>query len=51
MVNGYVIHDIESKTEVEIPYPLQENCIQGGRAFHHGRFIMGLRRAALAEPK
>lgn len=50
VVNGYVIHDMESRTEVEIPYPQQENCIQGGRAFHHGRFIMGLRRAALAEP-
>lgn len=51
VVNGYVIHDLESRTEVEIPYPQQENNIQGGRAFHHGRFIMGLRRAALAEPK
>lgn len=50
VVNGYVIHDLESRTEVEIPYPQQENSIQGGRAFHHGRFIMGLRRAALAEP-
>ncbi|XP_059424393.1 squalene monooxygenase-like [Carassius carassius] len=50
VVNGYVIHDLESRTEVEIPYPQHENSIQGGRAFHHGRFIMGLRRAALAEP-
>ncbi|XP_016313737.1 squalene monooxygenase-like [Sinocyclocheilus anshuiensis] len=50
VVNGYVIHDLESRTEVEIPYPQQENSIQGGRAFHHGRFIMGLRRAVLAEP-
>uniref|UniRef100_A0A8C1WP48 Squalene monooxygenase n=1 Tax=Cyprinus carpio TaxID=7962 RepID=A0A8C1WP48_CYPCA len=50
VVHGYVIHDLESRTEVEIPYPQQENSIQGGRAFHHGRFIMGLRRAALAEP-
>ncbi|XP_052433637.1 squalene monooxygenase [Carassius gibelio] len=50
VVNGYVIHDLETRTEVEIPYPQQENSIQGGRAFHHGRFIMGLRRAALAEP-
>lgn len=50
VVNGYVIHDLESQTEVEIPYPQQESSIQGGRAFHHGRFIMGLRRAALAEP-
>uniref|UniRef100_A0A672S419 Squalene monooxygenase n=1 Tax=Sinocyclocheilus grahami TaxID=75366 RepID=A0A672S419_SINGR len=50
VVNGYVIHDLESRMEVEIPYPQQENSIQGGRAFHHGRFIMGLRRAVLAEP-
>ncbi|XP_067458472.1 squalene monooxygenase [Thunnus thynnus] len=50
LVNGYVIHDMESGTEVEIPYPQEEESIQCGRAFHHGRFIMGLRRAALAEP-
>uniref|UniRef100_A0A8D3AD34 Squalene monooxygenase n=1 Tax=Scophthalmus maximus TaxID=52904 RepID=A0A8D3AD34_SCOMX len=49
-VNGYVIHDRASSTEVEIPYPQEEESIQCGRAFHHGRFIMGLRRAALAEP-
>ncbi|MBN3324716.1 ERG1 monooxygenase, partial [Atractosteus spatula] len=49
-VNGYVIHDIESQSEVEIPYPMEENVIQCGRAFHHGRFIMGLRRAASVEP-
>ncbi|KAM7382454.1 hypothetical protein PAMP_002181 [Pampus punctatissimus] len=50
LVNGYVIHDMESNTEVEIPYPQEEESIQCGRAFHHGRFIMGLRKAALAEP-
>ncbi|KAM9806218.1 squalene monooxygenase [Syngnathus typhle] len=50
LVNGYVIHDIESSTEVEIPYPQEEHNVQCGRAFHHGRFIMGLRRAAQAEP-
>ncbi|XP_064410505.1 squalene monooxygenase isoform X2 [Latimeria chalumnae] len=49
-VHGYVIHDLESKEKVEIPYPLTEdNEVQCGRAFHHGRFIMGLRRAAMAE--
>lgn len=51
VVNGYVIHDIENGVEVEIPYPQVGQSIQCGRAFHHGRFIMGLRRAALAEPK
>ncbi|XP_047455660.1 squalene monooxygenase [Mugil cephalus] len=49
-VNGYVIHDSESSTEVEVPYPQLENSVQCGRAFHHGRFIMGLRRAAMAAP-
>lgn len=51
VVNGYVIHDMDSGSEVEIPYPHVEKSIQCGRAFHHGRFIMGLRGAALAEPK
>ncbi|XP_030604712.1 squalene monooxygenase [Archocentrus centrarchus] len=50
LVHGYVIHDIESGTEVEIPYPEEETKVYCGRAFHHGRFIMGLRRAAMAEP-
>ncbi|XP_029307553.1 squalene monooxygenase [Cottoperca gobio] len=50
LVNGYVIHDIESSTEVEIPYPQGEDNVHCGRAFHHGRFIMGLRRSALAQP-
>ncbi|KAG8441636.1 hypothetical protein GDO86_010716 [Hymenochirus boettgeri] len=50
VVHGYVVHNIESKTEVEIPYPLNEDKqLQCGRAFHHGRFIMGLRRIAMAE--
>ncbi|XP_063777400.1 squalene monooxygenase [Pseudophryne corroboree] len=51
IVHGYVVHDIESKAEVEIPYPMNENKqLQCGRAFHHGRFIMGLRKMAMAEP-
>ncbi|KAK1172489.1 squalene monooxygenase [Acipenser oxyrinchus oxyrinchus] len=48
-VQGYVIHDMASKTEVEISYPVKENKVQCGRAFHHGRFIMGLRGAASKE--
>ncbi|XP_032411189.1 squalene monooxygenase [Xiphophorus hellerii] len=48
-VNGYVIHDMDSQSEVEIPYPQEKGSVQCGRAFHHGRFIMGLRRAAMAE--
>ncbi|GAB5584232.1 squalene monooxygenase [Prionailurus iriomotensis] len=51
VVHGYIIHDQESKSEVHIPYPLSETSqVQSGRAFHHGRFIMGLRKAAMAEP-
>ncbi|KAF5904252.1 squalene monooxygenase, partial [Clarias magur] len=50
VVRGYVIHDKESLSEVEIPYPKDECGVQCGRAFHYGRFIMGLRQAALKEP-
>ncbi|NXF02512.1 ERG1 monooxygenase, partial [Smithornis capensis] len=51
IVNGYIIHDLESKSEVEIPYPTSEDGrVVSGRSFHHGQFIMGLRRAAMAEP-
>ncbi|KAG8515503.1 Squalene monooxygenase, partial [Galemys pyrenaicus] len=50
VVNGYIIHDLDSKSEVQIPFPLSEkNRVQSGRAFHHGRFIMSLRKAAMAE--
>nr|XP_056710381.1 squalene monooxygenase [Euleptes europaea] len=50
-INGYVVHNLESQSEVEIPYPQEANGrVQSGRAFHHGRFIMGLRRMAMAEP-
>lgn len=50
VISGYVVHDTESLSEVEIPYPQDECGVQSGRAFHHGRFITGLRRAALEEP-
>ncbi|XP_054446453.1 squalene monooxygenase [Pteronotus mesoamericanus] len=51
IVDGYVIHDCESKSDIHIPYPLLENHqVQSGRTFHHGRFIMSLRKAAMAEP-
>ncbi|KAF4075994.1 hypothetical protein AMELA_G00225250 [Ameiurus melas] len=50
VISGYVVHDTESLSEVEIPYPQDECGVQSGRAFHHGRFIMGLRRTALKEP-
>ncbi|KAM6349698.1 squalene monooxygenase [Podargus strigoides] len=51
VVNGYIVHDLDSKSEVEIPYPTSEDgLVASGRSFHHGQFIMGLRRAAMAEP-
>lgn len=51
VIHGYIIHDRESKSDVQIPYPLlEDNQVQSGRAFHHGRFIMSLRKAAMAEP-
>ncbi|XP_004838026.1 squalene monooxygenase isoform X1 [Heterocephalus glaber] len=50
-MNGYVMHDRESKSEVHITYPPSEDGqVHSGRAFHHGRFIMNLRKAAMAEP-
>jgi len=51
VVKGYVIHDMDSSTEVDLSYPKLEQQVQCGRAFHHGRFIMGLRSVARAEPK
>jgi len=48
-VKGYVIHDLKSKAEVLIPYPKDDNVGTTGRAFHHGRFVMALRKAAMAQ--
>ena len=46
-VYGYVIHDDDSKSRVDLSYPLDEHKkVSTGRSFHHGRFIMGLRREA-----
>ncbi len=46
-VFGYVIHDNDSKTRVDLTYPLDESKkVTTGRSYHHGRFIMGLRREA-----
>lgn len=50
-INGYIIHDRESKSEVQISYPLSESQqVKSGKAFHHGKFIMSLRKVAMAEP-
>ncbi|XP_071510878.1 squalene monooxygenase-like [Diadema antillarum] len=52
-VKGYVIHDMKSGSQVTVPYP--EDGASGepitGRSFHHGRFVMGLRKAAMAEER
>ena len=46
-VHGYVVHNLESKTSVDLSYPVdEEKNVMTGRSFHHGRFIMGLRREA-----
>ncbi|GFS14817.1 squalene monooxygenase-like [Elysia marginata] len=56
-IKGYVIHNLEAKTEVVVPYPKElgvEEDIKttlSGRAFHHGRFIMALRKQAQLESK
>ncbi|XP_059103561.1 squalene monooxygenase [Peromyscus eremicus] len=51
LIHGYIVHDYESRSEVQIPYPVSEdNQVQSGVAFHHGKFIMSLRKAAMAEP-
>ncbi|KAL8578167.1 hypothetical protein ACOMHN_051722 [Nucella lapillus] len=48
-VKGYVIHDLETTTQVHIPYPEKEKKQKVGKAFHHGRFIMALRQTAMQE--
>lgn len=51
-VKGYVIHDLDTKAEVQIPYPSSDdNAVISGRAFHHGKFVMALRRKAQNEKK
>lgn len=48
VVHGYVVHENDSHTSVELSYPLDElKKIQSGRSFHHGQFIMGLRKEAI----
>jgi len=51
MMRGYVIHDVRKAASVHIPYPAESDGVKGGCAFHHGRFVMTLRKAAQAEPK
>ncbi|XP_070556790.1 squalene monooxygenase-like [Ptychodera flava] len=50
VTRGYVVHNRETNSEVLLSYPSDEGKeMQTGRAFHHGRFIMQLRKAAMAQ--
>lgn len=48
VVHGYVVHYMRKGQSVALNYPTNEvGSTHTGRAFHHGRFVMNLRRAAL----
>ena len=50
VVCGYVVHDNDTGSNVKLSYPLNNKQeTETGRSFHHGRFIMGLRREAMKE--
>ena len=47
VVHGYVVHNLATNTSVDLSYPLdRDQNVMTGRSYHHGRFIMGLRREA-----
>ncbi|XP_077991691.1 squalene monooxygenase-like [Glandiceps talaboti] len=49
VTHGYIVHDRCTDSHVKLEYPHNDDgSIQTGRAFHHGRFIMQLRKAAQA---
>jgi len=50
-MKGYIVHDVRKGANVHIPYPDESDGVEGGCAFHHGRFVMSLRKASQAEPK
>lgn len=52
-IQGYVLHDVTSGTEVRVPYPQDSETedLSAGKAFHHGRFVMALRQAAQQQNK
>ena len=47
-VQGYAVHDNDTRESVVLSYPTDEASqkLQTGRSFHHGRFVMGLREEA-----
>ena len=49
--HGYVVHNRESSQKVDLLYPSDDHTGETieGRAFHHGRFVTGLRRLSKAE--
>ena len=49
-MEGYVVHNALTGTHVQLPYPSDVGgAILNGHAFHHGRFVMGLRKLAKEE--
>ncbi|XP_043922159.1 squalene monooxygenase-like [Protopterus annectens] len=49
---GYHMYDLDNKDNMHLHFPLGENKkVKEGRSFFHGRFAVGLRKLAMAEPK
>ncbi|XP_043922865.1 squalene monooxygenase-like isoform X2 [Protopterus annectens] len=49
-LRGFQIHDLVNKEKNNLFFRLVENeDIEDGRSFRHGRFVMGLRKIAMAE--
>ena len=45
-----MVHNSVTNTHVQLPYPTDVGgAILNGHAFHHGRFVMGLRKLAQEE--
>ncbi|XP_043922158.1 squalene monooxygenase-like [Protopterus annectens] len=51
-LTGYSMYDFDNKDNMHLHFPLGENKkVKEGRSFFHGRFAVGLRKLAMAEPK
>ena len=52
VTEGYVVHNQLTGSHVQLQYPLTpQGAVSTGRAFHHGRFVTGLRNAARQEKR
>ncbi|XP_043922870.1 squalene monooxygenase-like [Protopterus annectens] len=50
-IRGYCIKDLIFNMKSTLPLPLSENKeVIEAKGLHHGRFVMGLRKLAMAEP-